>query len=438
MGRRTFTCYKCRVKADDVAMRQCDYHLCNQCELKRLAEMKEIEKSRKSSAPSKSSPAEIKKLVSSLQTKPKPKANQPPAKQQKASPTVNKQPSTLEKLFSTPTKLLNSGFAAATSLLIDYPNSSDSIEEAEHDKLLDFVKCVHTDCNIISPIEPTYSCSVCSRSLHLQCAGLTKPPIRKWTCADCKDLHSLAKNLQKTVTSLQQEMGALKSKHSELVRTQQTLQSENAELKSQQADLRTKQDELQIENLLLRQEVDHLKENHPNDSEQSHQGRVNCKPDNHHSQSAFVIGDSMLRDFNSKNFINTQFKSISGATVSNVFDHLNSRKDLHIYKDIVIHAGTNDVAKNIALDETLLAMEASITWLMRKAPTARVHISAVCPRTKDQLQHKIDTLNAAFKDLATRLDCNFIESGQQMVYQNGRVDWTQHSFQMACISVSTD
>ena len=82
----------------------------------------------------------------------------------------------LEKLFSTPTKLLNSGFAAATSLLIDYPNSSDSIEEAEHDKLLDFVKCVHTDCNIISPIEPTYSCSVCSRSLHLQCAGLTKPP----------------------------------------------------------------------------------------------------------------------------------------------------------------------------------------------------------------------------------------------------------------------
>ena len=94
----------------------------------------------------------------------------------------------LEKLFSTPTKLLNSGFAAATSLLIDYPNSSDSIEEAEHDKLLDFVKCVHTDCNIISPIEPTYSCSVCSRSLHLQCAGLTKPPKRKWTCADCKDL----------------------------------------------------------------------------------------------------------------------------------------------------------------------------------------------------------------------------------------------------------
>ena len=177
----------------------------------------------------------------------------------------------------------------------------------------------------------------------------------------------------------------------------------------------------------LRQEVDHLKENHSNDSEQSHQGRVNSKPDNNHSQEAFAIGDSMLRDFNSKNFINTQFKSISGATVSNVFDHLNSRKDLHIYKDIVIHAGTNDVAKNIALDKTLLAMEASITWLMRKAPTARVHVSAVCPRTKDQLQHKIDTLNAAFKELATRLDCNFIESGQQMVYQNGRVDATQFS-----------
>lgn len=135
MVRRTLICYKCRVKADDVEMRQCDYLLCNKCELKRLAEMKEIEKSRKSSVPSKSTPSGIQKHATSLQAKSKPKANQPPPKQQKASPTV-KQPTTLAKLFSTPTKLLNSGFAAATSLLNDYPSSSDSIEEAEHDRLL--------------------------------------------------------------------------------------------------------------------------------------------------------------------------------------------------------------------------------------------------------------------------------------------------------------
>ena len=133
----------------------------------------------------------------------------------------------------------------------------------------------------------------------------------------------------------------------------------------------------------------------------------------------------MLRDFNSNMFVNTKFKSISGATVANVFEELNGREDLHSYNDIVIHAGTNDVSKNIALDESISAMEASITLIMVKAPTAQVHISAICPRTKDPLQHKIDTLNAAFKDLATRLDCNFIDSAKQMVYQNGRIDETQ-------------
>ena len=98
-----------------------------------------------------------------------------------------------------------------------------------------------------------------------------------------------------------------------------------------------------LKKLLLRQEVDHLKENHSNDSEQSHQGRVNSKSDNNHSQAAFVIGDSMLRDFNSKNFTNTQFKSINGATVSNVFDHLNSRKDLQRVPIDIVHGKITDL-----------------------------------------------------------------------------------------------
>ena len=95
------------------------------------------------------------------------------------------------------------------------------------------------------------------------------------------------------------------------------------------------------------------------------------------------------------------------------------------FKDIVIHAGTNDISKNIALDDTMSAMEASITRIMFKAPATRVFVSAVCPRTKGLLHHKVDTLNTALKDLALRLDCGFIDAGSMMVFKNGDIDETQ-------------
>ncbi len=405
------SCCKCKTRGNDVEIRQSDDYLCNKCESKRLEQMKEIEKSRKSN--DKSSPTGLEKYVSSLKAKEKPTG-------------------VMEKLFSTPTKLLNRSFAAAaSSLLLDQQNPSENVETVGHDRTLKSSKCVHSSCNISSPDEPVYSCSVCSRSWHITCAGLSKVPVRKWTCADCKDLHSLTKSLQKIVTSLQHEVASLKSSQSELVKSQKVLQTENVELRSRQVELKSLQESLQTENQTLRQEVVNLKEALTRESPCPSRDNPATDPDdstsNDHPTASFIIGDSMLRDIKSSMFANTQVKSISGATASNVFDELNGRKDLHSYKDIVIHVGTNDVAKNIPLDETISSMEASITLIMVKAPTAQVHVSAVCPRTKDQLQHKIDTLNTAFKDLANRLDCNFIDSATQMVYRNGRVDETQLS-----------
>ena len=134
---------------------------------------------------------------------------------------------------------------------------------------------------------------------------------------------------------------------------------------------------------------------------------------------------SMLRDFDCSMFENTQVKSISGATVSDVLTEINRRDDLNSFQDIVIHVGTNDISKNIALDETTSDMEAAVTLLMVNAPTTRIHISAVCPRIKGQVHHKVNTLNEALKELSSRTDCNFIDSGSQMIYKNGHFDKTQ-------------
>ena len=67
-------------------------------------------------------------------------------------------------------------------------------------------------------------------------------------------------------------------------------------------------------------------------------------------------------------------------------------------------------------------MEAIVTLLMVKAPNAKIHISAVCPRIKDQVQHKVETLIEAFKELATRLDVAISDAGPLMTYRNGAVD----------------
>ena len=60
------SCYKCKPKASDVQMRQCDYHLCDKCESQRRAEIKEIEKTRKSNILPSTSPTGLDKYVASL------------------------------------------------------------------------------------------------------------------------------------------------------------------------------------------------------------------------------------------------------------------------------------------------------------------------------------------------------------------------------------
>jgi len=71
------------------------------------------------------------------------------------------------------------------------------------------------------------------------------------------------------------------------------------------------------------------------------------------------------------------------------------------------------------------SMEAIITLVMVKAPTASVFISGVCPRIKGNVSNQVEILNAAFKDLAARLDCRFIDAGMNMTYRNGSIDSSQ-------------
>ena len=188
-------CHDCRKADKSVDIRQCDYNLCDKCENKRKEDdrlRKEKEKPKNVTTKTTSTPAVRKKEHAT------------PAIDQ----GVNKDnQSVLHELFATPTKLLNAGFAAASSLLVNTETDPSNAQlpqvlEQNDELSLPPAKCSYSKCYGVGPNEPICSCSVCSNHYHLACAGLAKPPVRKWTCFDCRDLHSLAKNLQATVVSL--------------------------------------------------------------------------------------------------------------------------------------------------------------------------------------------------------------------------------------------
>ncbi len=374
-------CQDCKKRKRGVQIRQCDYRLCDDCE-----------NVRKGIAPKIIMPAELSPIAAAIST-----------------------PSKLQESILNLQTMINEHTPQSNAHVITESNESSNITTPVCDNFSQLPsqtqpkKCSSPKCKAGSLDEPLCVCTVCSNEYHIVCAGLTKQPVRKWTCVDCRDVHSLTKNLQKMVISLQREMCNLKSEQFQLKKSHESLKSENSRLHEEVTNLKDELSKVKSKN-------DGSDDIASNDNEQAPGV----------SDFTFVIGDSILRDCDGV-FENASVKSISGGTVSDVFQALNGRSDLNSYKNIVIHAGTNDISKNIPLDDTIESMEASITLIMVKAPTTQVHISAVCPRTKGSVQHKVDTLNAAFKELASRLDCSFIDSGEHMVYRNGSIDEAQFS-----------
>ena len=230
------------------------------------------------------------------------------------------------------------------------------------------------------------------------------PKTSNWCCSICSDFPAVIRKLYASIDTLTAAQNSMQKDQIKMKRSHDALLKENAVLRS----------ELEILKCIRSSDTDAVTTQ--NQTQSDPVGDVD-------PVGSLILGDSMLRDFDNNTFDNAQVKAISGATVSDIFKELNGRgDDLKLYKNIVIHAGTNDISKNIPLNESIASMEAIVTLLMIKAPTAKIHISAVCPRIKDQVQHKVETLNEAFKELTTRLDVAIIDVGPLMTYRNGAVD----------------
>ena len=86
----------------------------------------------------------------------------------------------------------------------------------------------------------------------------------------------------------------------------------------------------------------------------------------------------MLRDVKESPFPNTTVDCLRGAHISDVEQALMEDPHLSTYTNIVVHAGTNDIA-----DENpniIQVLERLITATQIKAPQAKIFVSSICPR----------------------------------------------------------
>lgn len=273
--------------------------------------------------------------------------------------------------------------------------------------------------------ETTCICFICSKTFHLHCVGLSRRPPKtsNWCCKVCSNIPLVIRHLNKKINELTAAHNTLQASFTSTHKSHETLLKSHKTLQKSHESLQKHHDILRKDNASLRNEITTLKKDNPN--KQSSSSKPEPKTGQHVHSSCLIIGDSIIKVFDNKTFENTVVKSISGATVSDIFKELEGHKDLASYKDIIIHAGTNDISRNVPITDTISSMEAIATLIMIKAPTANIHISAVCPRTKGHNQHKVETLNEALNNLCARLTCDFVDSSTHMTYKNGSIDQSQ-------------
>ena len=277
--------------------------------------------------------------------------------------------------------------------------------------------------------EPLCKCTVCAKLYHLTCANLKKQPAKttKWVCSECKDFHMIMKNLQTTVTSLTSKLKDMNSKQEKMFKTQQELRKENLMLKNDQQKILQNQEALQTENVLLRSELDELKKQKTPEQVIIQPPENNTIPESLKPSGTLIIGDSILKVLHKKTFENAKIHAISGARMLDIFRELNCISDLKNFKNIIIHAGTNDIDNGTPTNEIVESMEAILTLLLVEAPMADVFVSAICPRVDKSFDTEIRHLNESLRDLTSRYDIHFIDAGQNMTYRNGTIDASQLS-----------
>ena len=241
------------------------------------------------------------------------------------------------------------------------------------------------------------SCDFCGVNFHILCVGLEKLPSKgaktRWFCQPCLKLPSDLRTTKQLLIDAQQTIISLQAQLSELSRCGPPC---NADTTSS---------------------------TEPHTTSQTYSAKVSSYSPAKHSVA--VVGDSMIRDLQNEDFANeiVNVNCIRGAVVKDVKNHIVNNVDTSSVAHIIIHVGTNDVAKESIKQEDILSdfEELITTTQVKCGSSTQIHISGPCPRG-DQFSQSISDINTHLIDLTAKLDCRFINNLPSFSYGDGEID----------------
>ena len=130
-------------------------------------------------------------------------------------------------------------------------------------------------------------------------------------------------------------------------------------------------------------ETEHVESESDNDSEEEEEEITLVK--------TLLIGDSIIRDINQNDLPDTVAIKLPGRTIKDIDEYLQT-VDMSPYKNLIIHGGTNNVARGVSTHCIVEEMETLVTNIQIKAPRCSVFISGLCPRPDRHEFVQIQTL----------------------------------------------
>ena len=141
-----------------------------------------------------------------------------------------------------------------------------------------------------------------------------------------------------------------------------------------------------------------------------------CKED------IYLVRSSVLREVNHDDLLNGTVKSISGAKVNDIKEHI---KSLITYpKTLITQVGGNDLDnETVTVDEVVSDYAVLITEAKTKFPNSKLVVAGIPPRHhSSEIQTKVKDYNEAMDKWCKTNGMDFINNEEMFEFKSGEVD----------------
>ena len=280
--------------------------------------------------------------------------------------------------------------------------------------------CLETGCkHNRQSTQEMVQCSHCAIWHHLDCVDLHRSEsIGVWPCPRCRCQTDILQQCQRALQDVSSQVVALQllqdEVHKGLAKLMhvKTLEQSNLDLVKLIGSKIGECDDLKAKNAELELQLSN------SDKANSIPKIKALNPKRRPISETLLIGDSIIRDFINTDPAKTSVRSLPGGHINDVKKSL--KQPENVYKDIVLHVGSNDCSDSVDV-KAILGQYNELIDLAATAvtDTGTVRVRSVCPRSNPETQARIDTFNGGLSELCQSRNVQFIDNDDNFKTRNG-------------------